>query len=92
MINRRDPDGDPPLDAPRDDLAELVRVIVSASRPHDDSVKQLRAVIVGVGTTLLAAFVVGAWILSNQFYSLQAEFHEWKAFAEARLTRLENRP
>lgn len=80
------------MDMPEDDLERLVRLVSAVARPPDSGLGQLKAVIVGVGTTLLAAFIVGAWILSNQFYALQAQVGEWEKATDARLVRLENRP
>lgn len=57
----------------------------------------IKAVIIGCTITLLSAFVLGAWKLSNDSAALRAEFNEWKTSTsrwmdanERRLDRLEN--
>jgi hypothetical protein len=58
----------------------------------------LKAVIIGCTVTLLSAFVLGAWKLSNDSAALRAEFNEWKQATtrwmdqnDRRLDRLETR-
>jgi hypothetical protein len=58
----------------------------------------LKAVIIGCTITLLSAFVIGAWKLSNDSAAFRAEFVEWKQAttrwmeqSERRFDRLENR-
>lgn len=58
----------------------------------------LKAVIIGCTCTLLSAFVLGAWKLSNDSAALRAEFNEWKQSTskwmdktDDRMRMLENR-
>lgn len=58
----------------------------------------LKAVIIGCTITLLSAFVLGAWKLSNDSAALRAEFNEWKQSTtkwmdktDDRMRMLENR-
>jgi len=58
----------------------------------------LKAVIIGCTVTLLSAFVIGAWKLSNDSAAIRAEFTEWKQATtrwmdqnDKRLDRLESR-
>lgn len=58
----------------------------------------LKAIIIGCTITILSAFVIGAWKLSNDSAAIRAEFTEWKQATtrwmdqnERRLDRLENR-
>lgn len=58
----------------------------------------LKTIIIGCTVTILSAFVIGAWKLSNDSAAIRAEFTEWKQATtrwmdqnERRLDRLENR-
>jgi hypothetical protein len=58
----------------------------------------LKAIIIGCTITILSAFVIGAWKLSNDSAAIRAEFTEWKQATtrwmdqnERRLDRLESR-
>lgn len=58
----------------------------------------LKAVVIGCTCTLLSAFVLGAWKLSNDSAAIRAEFTEWKQATtrwmdqvDRRLDRQENR-
>jgi len=103
MAGERGPDPDAPVDD--DDLARIVRIVAKyggsrheyheAPRGDDNGVK---TIILGVGATLLCAFVGGGWILSNRVAALEARVTEWQVAvnqrqnaADQRIERLENR-
>jgi hypothetical protein len=98
---------DPDYGQTDDEVADRVaRIIASrygtpryeyheAPRGDDNGVKTL---ILGMGATLLCAFVGGGWILSNRVAALEARVTEWKESmtqrqnaADQRIDRLENR-
>lgn len=89
MTKRRAPDGDPLMDDPGEsEILALIRAVAAVGRER--KAEHLTTVIVGVGITLLGAFVIGGFILSNQFYALQSQVAEWEKATDARITRLEN--
>jgi hypothetical protein len=49
-------------------------------------------VIVGCTITLLSAFVIGAWKVSNDQAAFVAEVREWQKSIERRVDVLERRP
>lgn len=92
-----DPDADPQGD---EDLRTIMRAFVDmakhAQRPSysngGDTSGDLRKWIAGVGAALAAAFIIGAWTLSNQVASLTAKVEDVRDHQKAtddRLTRLE---
>lgn len=91
-----------PVDYPDERESEFERGIRIGARyggyreaPKRDG--NLKAIIIGCTVTLLSAFVVGAWKLSNDSAAIRAEFTEWKQAtlrwmdqSDRRLDRLEN--
>jgi|SRR6185295_6425630 len=103
MRSDRYVDPDEPVED--EDLARIVRIVAKyggnrheyheAPRGDDNGVK---TIILGVGATLLCAFVGGGWILSNRVAALEARVTEWQVAvnqrqnaADQRIERLENR-
>lgn len=79
------------------DLAKLIVEAVKVGARHGGYHEApkgngLKTVIVGCTATLLAAFIIGAWKLSNESAALRAELTEWKTAVERRLDLLERRP
>jgi uncharacterized protein involved in exopolysaccharide biosynthesis len=73
---------------PRDEeqLTELTKLIAQAAaratvdiKGYSEGDKGVRGWIVTVGSGLMISFLVGAWVLSNQVASLQAEVNNLKA-------------
>jgi hypothetical protein len=54
--------------------------------------KGTKSVVIGVGITLLAAFVIGGWTLSGRVAALEAKVTEWQTATDRRLEMLERRP
>lgn len=82
------------------DLAELVRLASKLGMHYQEGNKTddsgIKKVVIGVGITLAAAFIIGGWILSNQVSSLTATVtarlsDQDRRFAEQndRISRLE---
>lgn len=66
-----------------------------APKGGDSSTK---TVVLGVGITLLGAFIIGGWAVSNRVAALEARFTEWQSAItqrqnaqDQRIDRLENR-
>jgi hypothetical protein len=103
MLSKTAPDRGPAdyaEDASESDFERGVRVGARyggyREAPKGDG--NLKAIILGCTITLLSAFVIGAWKLSNDSAAFRAEFIEWKQATtrwmeqnERRLDRLENR-
>lgn len=60
--------------------------------------KSTKTVVIGVGITLLSAFLIGGWTFSNRLAALEAKVTEWQSAmtqrqnaADQRIDRLENR-
>lgn len=57
-----------------------------------------KAIVIGVGITLLSTFVIGGWVLSTRLSALEATVTAWQANQQdmikantQRIERLENR-
>ena len=88
-----------PEDYIRDDEERVtipVRWLERALRPgggyHEGGDKNLKAVVLGCTITLLSAFVIGAWKLSNDQAAFVAQVTEWQKSIERRIDALERRP
>ena len=101
MLSKAAPDRGP-VDYAEDAESDFERGVRVGARyggyreaPKGDG--NIKAVIIGCTITLLSAFVIGAWKLSNDSAAFRAEFIEWKQATtrwmdqnEKRLDRLEN--
>ncbi len=90
----------PPNPFRNHDLAELVRLAGKLGMHYQEGNRNddggIKKVVIGVGITLAASFIIGGWLLSNQVSSLTAtvtaRFNEQdRRFAEQndRISRLE---
>lgn len=76
---------------PRDEeqLTELTKLIASAAaratidiKGYTEGERGTQKWIVGIGTTLITAFILGAWIQSEEIASLKQEVTDLKAQVE----------
>jgi hypothetical protein len=84
-----------PEDYEDDDLHRLAGILerrMSRGGSYHESDKSTKTVVIGVGVTLLAAFVLGGWTLSTNFAALEAKVTAWKESTDRRLAILEQRP
>lgn len=74
-----------------DDIRRLAGLIERLSqRPsYQESDRSTKTVVIGVGITLLGAFVIGGWALSNQVAGLAATMVAVQRQADSNTTRIE---
>lgn len=92
----RGPGDYPPWVDERRILIDIIRKQTSSAGGGDynEAPKEphTKAVILGCTITLLSAFVIGAWKLSNDQAAFVAQVTEWQKSIERRIDALERRP
>lgn len=95
-MEERGPSDYPPWDDERKILINIIRRQTDSARggnyTEGNGGKSTNAVVLGVGVTLLAAFVIGGWTLSNRVSALEAKVTAWQIATDRRLEMLERRP
>jgi hypothetical protein len=91
----RGPQDYPPWDDERRILINIIRrqnERAGGGNYNEAPKSHLTAIVIGCTITLLSAFVIGAWKLSNDQAAFIAQVTEWQRSIERRIDALERRP
>jgi hypothetical protein len=95
-MEERGPGDYPPWDDERRILIDIIRKQTRSAGggnyTEGGGDKGTNKLVIGVGTILLGAFILGAWQFSNRVAALEERVSQWQTAADRRLDALERRP